>query len=334
MTNRAAYEYLRNYNAASESYRLAHFWKESLSCANLIPVGHSQLESLAKTIADSLVEQKDFYAAATVHLDYLQDVESSARLFCKGYHFADAIRILSLNNRSDLLEPVLDTGLVDGMATMVELLTECKAQLNAQVPRLRELRIKKTEEPLAFVDGNVNGGADVPDNVSLAGTEASTTGGSLFTRYTNQTGTVGTNATRKTSKNKRREERKRARGKKGSVYEEEYLVNSIGRLVDRVNVVNEEIGRLVMGLTRRGMRERAKAVESVMIDVVALCQGCLTEVYQREAQELPVEQRDNEISDGRPKGGDGVMWDSLEEVQVRKKAPVVKDFEKLSLLGS
>ncbi|KAA6410390.1 MAG: elongator complex 1 [Lasallia pustulata] len=327
-----AYEYLLEHESASECYRLAHLWKESLSCATLVPLPQPQLHDLARTLADSLVETKEFFAAATIHLDYLSDVETAARFFCKGYFFADALRIVGLHQRYDLLGSIIDTGLVDGMATMTELLAECKSQLNAQIPRIRELRTKKAEDPLAFLDGDVNGGVDVPDNVSLAPTDTSTAaGGSLFTRYTDRTGTVGTNATRRTSKNRRREERKRARGKKGSVYEEEYLINSVGRLIDRVNVVGEEVARLVVGLMRRGMRERARAVESAMVDVVALCQGCVKEVFQVKEQAaagLVDEER------GRPKGGDGVLWDSVDESQARRDAPPVKDFGKLSLLSS
>lgn len=214
---------------------------------------------------------------------------------------------------------------------MTELLADCKSQLNAQIPRIRELRAKKAEDTLAFFDGDVNDGADIPDNVSLAPTDASTAGGgSLFTRYTNRTGTVGTNATRRTSKNRRREERKKARGKKGSIYEEEYLVNSVGRLVDRVNAVNEEVDRLVVGLMRRGMRERAGAVQNAMVEVVELCKGCLMEVFDTEARDT-VDEQEREHEDGRPKGGEGVMWDTLEGDK-RRDAPVVKDFAGLSLL--
>ena len=328
----AAYEYLLEYECASECYRLAHLWKESLSCATLIPLSKPQLQDLARTLADSLVETKDIFSAATIHLDYLSDVETAARLFCKGYFFADALRIVGLYQRSDLLGPIIDAGLIEGMATITELLAECKSQLNAQFPRIRELRTKKEEDPLAFFDGDGNGGADIPDNVSLAPTNTSTAaGGSLFTRYTDRTGTVGTNATRRTSKNRRREERKRARGKKGSVYEEEYLVNSVGRLIDRVNLVGEEVGRLVMGLMRRGMRERARAVEGAMADVVALCKGCVKEVYQVKEQ-AAAEMVDEEH--GRPKGGEGVQWDSVDESQARREAPLVKDFAMLSLLSS
>ncbi|MCJ1383067.1 hypothetical protein MMC17_006180 [Xylographa soralifera] len=328
-----AYEYIRHYASASEAYRLAHLWREALSCAGLIPLEEAKLQSFAGTIASSLQELKDYHSTAIVHQDYLHDLESAARLFCKGYFYADAIRILSLNKRPDLVDAVVDAGLVEGMGTMTELLAECKAQINAQVPRLRELRVKKVEEPLAFYDGDVNEGMDIPDNVSLAATDASTAGGSLFTRYTNRTGTVGTNATRRTSKNRRREERKRARGKKGSVYEEEYLVNSIGRLVDRVNAVGDEVGRLVVGLMRRGMRERAKAVEGAMVEVVGLCRDCVREVFQSESKvEQEAEERKDQDVD-RPPGGDGVLWDSMEMSQARKEATEIKAFETLALFS-
>lgn len=325
------YEYLNDYTSASEAFRQAHLWKESLSCATLIPLPQPQLRSLAQTLADTLSESKDFFSAATIHLDYLADIATAGRIFCKGYFFADALRIVGIHQRSDLLEPVIDTGLVEGMASMTELLADCKSQLNAQIPRIRELRTKKAEDPLAFFDGDVNGGADIPDNVSLVTTDASTVGGTLLTRYTNQTGTVGTNATRRTSKNRRREERKRARGKKGTVYEEEYLVNSVGRLIDRINTVNEEVERLVVGLMRRGMRERAGAVENAMVEVVELCKGCLNKVFN-DVVKKELEQKEIEEEERRPKGGEGVLWDTLEGDE-RRETPSVKDFDRLSLLG-
>ena len=212
---------------------------------------------------------------------------------------------------------------------MTELLANCKTQLVKQVPRIRELRAKKSEDPLAFFNGDATESTDIPDNVSLAPTDASTTGGSLFTRYTNRTGTVGTNATRKTSKNRRKEERKKARGKQGSVYEEEYLVNSIGRLIERINLVNEEVERLVVGLMRRGMRERARAVENAMVEVVEICRDCVGEVFAEGEEKIGTER--NEGNDERPKEGEGALWDALEEK--RREVPVMKGFKRLSLLG-
>lgn len=157
-----------------------------------------------------------------------------------------------------------------------------------------------------------------------------------MTRYTNRSsGTLASNATRKTSKNRRREERKRARGKKGSVYEEEYLVNSIGRLIERANSVKEEVERLVEGLMRRGMRERAAAVQAAMGEVVDACRVCVPEVFQvEERKEVQEGEEGVEAEAGaRPGGGQGVFWDALEAGARKREPPVVKGMERLGLLG-
>lgn len=186
---------------------------------------------------------------------------------------------------------------------------------------------------MAFFDGVES--SDIPDNVSVAPSDATTSAGTFMTRYTNRTGTVNTTTTRRTSKNRRREERKRARGKKGSVYEEEYLVNSIGRLMDRVNQINEEVQRLVEGLMRRGMRERATAVELMMEEVVATCKGCVDEVFQVEKKEpmlLPGVEGQEGV-EAPTAGADGVYWDSVMAERMKKEPPIVKGFERLSLVG-
>ncbi|KAL0263264.1 putative elongator complex protein 1 [Diplodia seriata] len=331
-----AFEYLSDFASATDAYRAANMWRESLSCATAVPLPAADVRSLAESLAAALAETKDHSAAATIQLDYLDDLEGAARTLCKGYHFAEALRVVGLRARLDLVEQVVDPGLVEGSAAMTELLAECKGQVGAQVPRLRELRVKKAEDPLAFFDGAEGGagGADIPDNVSLAPTDATTSAGTFMTRYTNRSGTtLNTATTRKTSKNRRREERKRARGKKGSVYEEEYLVNSVGRLIERVNLVNEEVRRLVEGLMRRGMRERAAAVETAMEEVVALCRGCVDEVWQVEKEERKVV-----VGEGGEEvpvtGADGVYWDAMMAAEGKARvAPVVKAFERLSLVG-
>lgn len=231
---------------------------------------------------------------------------------------------------------------------MTEFLAEMKTQLLAQVPRLRELRAKKAEDPFAFFEGTEEG--NIPDNISVAPTET-TSGGTFMTRYTNRTGTVNTATTRRTSKKKRQEERKRARGKKGTVYEEEYLVNSIERLIERINSMNEEVQRLVEGLVRRGMRERADAVEKAVQGVLERCTEAVVEMYPAKEGEggdaNHVQGAINGVDGGiggatsgsegmgmlKPQGADATLWDSVQEVNRKREVPVVKAFERLSLLG-
>jgi elongator complex protein 1 len=335
-----AYESLHNYTSATSCYLSSgpQQWRETLFCAlsQDPPISSSALEDLATTLSEALTESKDHYAAGQIHLEYLSSLPNALRSWCKGYHFADALHLIALKRAPELLEEVIDPGLTDALASTTELLADCKSQLLAQVPRIRELRLKAQQDPLAFYEGE-RGGADgdLPDDVSVAASSRLSTNRSLFTRYTGNgtLQTAGTGVSRATSKNKRREERKRARGKKGSVYEEEYLVASVGRLITRIESVREEVSRLVEGLVRRGMWERARAVEGAMSEVVELCKSCVPEVFgtQETGKEALV---GNGEEEWKPTGGDAVLAESILEKGKKKEVPIIGAFERLTLLGS
>jgi len=331
------FESLGDYAAASPLYALAHRWRESLSCAKLAnpPLDNSRLQSLATSLATTCAdESRDFRSAATIHAEYLSDIPGAARLLCRGSYFADALRLLALHSLHEQVPIVVDAGLTEKFGEILELVADCRTQLAAQVPRIQELRRKKEEDPLAFYGGDSSAagldGVDIPDNVSLAPTDATTQGGqSLFTRYGSNAskfgGTVASNVSRKTSKTKRREERKRARGKKGSVYEEEYLVASVQRLIQRVNGVHEEVARLVSGLLRRGLRDQAEKVDEVLWEISRLCEKARVEVWEvKEDASAVGEKGTYDVNgEGRPPGADGILWDSQRQAQEKREAPVV-----------
>jgi elongator complex protein 1 len=122
-------------------------WRETLYCAELLKYPPEKLKILASELAESLEEAKDFNAAATIHQDYLSGIETTVRLLCRTYQFAEATRIAVLNGKPKLLESTIDPGLLECFNTMIELIADCKAQIGAQVPRLRDLRIKRKQEP-------------------------------------------------------------------------------------------------------------------------------------------------------------------------------------------
>ncbi|KAI3394287.1 hypothetical protein diail_2934 [Diaporthe ilicicola] len=341
-----AFESLNNFVRATSCYRAAGAtcWRECLFTAQQQdpPMSEDSLSELATTMAEALWEAKDYSSAATIHLEYLDSLEQAIKCLCKGYHFADAMRLSARQRRPDLLEAAVDTGLADALSSSTEFLADCKAQLRAQVPRLAELRRKAIEDPLAFYEGERPGAlADLPDDVSVAASSRVSTSASLFTRYTGKQGSVGTlgsNVSRATSKNRRREEKKRARGRKGTVYEAEYLVNSVRRLVERVEGSKGEAERLVFGLMRRGMAERARAVEALMDEVVSACRAAVSGVFgEPEGQQQEQVQEDAPGVMGaeqyRPTGADAVLHASVEAVNGRQLAPVITAFSKLTLLG-
>ena len=115
----------------------------------------------------------------------------------------------------------------------------------------------------------------MPDDISVIATEP--TSASLFTRYTPQS--AGSRGTRTTSRNRRREERKRARGKKGTIYEEEYLVNSIERLIKRVQDSRGEVLRLITALMMIDKRTEAGEMQKRFQGVVDEIRNCVEEVF-------------------------------------------------------
>lgn len=126
---------------------------------------------------------------------------------------------------------------------------------------------------------------------------------------------------------RRREERKRARGKKGSVYEEEYLVNSVKRLVEKVNDVQLEASRVTEGLVTRGlgMRQLAEALDEAVEEVVAMCRNARAEVWNV---------LDSKVADSgeeRPSGADSVFWESQQRTAERTP-PEVRVWDTIGLL--
>lgn len=349
-----AYESIKNYAKATSCYRSAGAtcWQECLFTAYQQdpPLSADSKAELATALADALWEAKDFSSAATIHLDYLASLETAVKCLCRGYHFAEAIRLVVQHARPDLLESAVDVGLAEALGRTTEFLADCKAQLRAQVPRVAELRLKAAEDPLAFYEGEragygMDGNGNIPDDVSVAASSRVSTSASLFTRYTGKAGSVGTAGTgvsRATSKNRRREEKKRARGRKGTVYEEEYLVNSVRRLVERVEASKAEVERLVFALVRRGMAERARAAEALMADVVEACEGAVREVFavsseqqQQEGQQQQTARADEGVHAWKASGGEGVFQEWMQEqLQGRKmEPPVISGMKKLVLLG-
>lgn len=346
-----AYESLQNYAKATSCYRAAGAtcWQECLVSSQLQtpPMSEDALAETATALADALWEDKNYAAAASIHLDYLSSLEQAIRCLCKGYHFAEAIRLVLQKSRPELLTTAVDTGLAEALGSTTEFLADCKAQLNAQVPRIAELRRKAAEDPLAFYEGERAGGADIPDDISIAASSRVSTSASLFTRYTGKAGSVGTAGTgvsRATSKNRRREEKKRARGRKGTVYEEEYLVNSVRRLVERVVAAKPEVERLVFALVRRGMAERARAAEALLSDVIAACERSVDEVFPKpppgsgEQQETPDQQGEGSGglpgADWKATGGAAVLQEFVQSQAQLRQPPLVTAMKKLSLLGA
>lgn len=73
-------------------------------------------------------------------------------LFNRGLHYLTDIYTsqITLNALPELLEEIVHPGALESRGQIAEDLTEMREQLRKQVARVRELRVKKVEEPGKF----------------------------------------------------------------------------------------------------------------------------------------------------------------------------------------
>lgn len=307
-----AYEKLGMYEDALEDYITGNKWLEAIAIA-LRPEFKDKFVSTCEQLVSNLTYVHQYSSAAYISYKYLNDIKGSLEVYCKDHEYSRAIEICMVENKPELIETVIDPLLGDGFGSIAELLADCKGQIESQLRRLRELRTKKLEDPYAFYGDADNG--DTPDNISIAPSETSTKE-SFFTRYTGKTGgTAQTGASRRTAKNKRREERKKARGKKGTIYEEEYLIQSVGRLIERIDRTQPEAIRLIEGLVRRSKMEQALLIQRNFVEVKTLLKVNVAEIYKMDA-------KDRERVDDR-----GIVY-LIDEIPV----PSISDFPAKEIL--
>lgn len=269
------YEFLGDIENASEYYILGKNWKEAISLLQDEP---DKLVDCAERLVSSLTEDHRYCEVARIEHLTLGNTNEAIKFYCKGYAFDEAILLARSESKPELIESIVDVYLGEGFSTIAELLADCKGQMNSQLRRLRELREKKLQDPYAFY-GMPADDLDAPDDVSIVASETSTAP-SFFTRYTGKTsGTAKTGASRRTAKNKKREERKRAKGRKGTIYEEEYLITSVGRLLDRLKSTQSDGVKLIEGLVRRGMKEQAYQIQLVWGELLQFIEENAPEIY-------------------------------------------------------
>lgn len=263
-----AFEMVGEHTKAMTAFQRALLWSEAIYNAGLAGLDQGEI---AVDMKERLLEQSRFAEAAEICRLFLNEPDSAIKLYCQASDFSRAMQLAATKSRRDeLVKPNIS----EAFSYTSELLSDMKDQLDKQMPRLRDVRLKRDEDPDEFFEGMHE--EDTPDNVSLAGTQASTTA-TFFTRYTGATAI--TTQSKKSGKARRRQERQRAKGKKGTIWEEEYLVNSIRRLVLRLEETRISTTELLIAMVRCDMRTSASDLQANLISLISLAKSLLEETF-------------------------------------------------------
>ncbi|GJE98183.1 IkappaB kinase complex IKAP component [Phanerochaete sordida] len=231
----------QKFSKAMLAYEKALLWQELFDVALQEDLPSEDLSAVAYRVAEDLSSKKRYQEAARVLLDYAKDVREAVIALVQGNQFSEARRVVTLSSKSELLEDIVFPGALETRAQIAEDLSEMRDQLRKQLSRIRELRVKKVEEPDAFYgtqDDNADlHNVDVMTDVSMAPT--------AFTRYTVAASAMSKASSKRSSRSKRKMERKVGSGRKGTVDEEEYLLRSVTKLVGRWETVKADATHLL-----------------------------------------------------------------------------------------
>lgn len=245
------------YQAAILAAKRSKNWKFLFFLLGKIEASKSMIYENAIEIADIFLNDRDYNNAAQILLNYTDRKEEAINAFLKGHHWEDAIQTIYLTSRQDLIEEKFEPALIEAAMNHIDTLHGMINQLSAEVNRLSEVR----KNPIVTETIALNEDVDVmSDTSSMA---------SQFSRYTVTNSLVSASSTSsgKTAKSRRKQERSRLRGKKGSIYEEEYLVNSIKKLIDRFHSLSGDIKDLMKFLITQEQFNVANRLQTLLIEL-------------------------------------------------------------------
>ncbi|KAF5375529.1 hypothetical protein D9615_009198 [Tricholomella constricta] len=274
----------QNFSKAMVAHEKALDWQELFYLAAQTSMSEEDVISTGYRVAEDLSSKKRHSEAARVLLDYSKDIREAIIAYVQGNYFSEARRILALHSKPELVEDVVHPAALESCAQVVEDINECKEQLRKQLNRIRELRIRKVEEPDAFygMEDVALHNVDVMTDVSMAPT--------TFTRYT-VAPTTASRSSKQSSRSKRKMERKIGSGRKGTVDEEEYLLKSLTKLAARVATIQDEAKGLLPHLLQftPEHRQEGVAMQQHLAEFGLELKRSLEEIWYKPPEEQPVD---------------------------------------------
>ncbi|CAG8467741.1 8600_t:CDS:10 [Gigaspora rosea] len=280
---------------ALDSYKNCGSWREAFAIAQELNSSSDSLFNLAQSLAEILSDKRQYQEAAQIILDYTKQPEESIILLNKGRYWTESIRISHMYKRTDLIETNIKPSVIEGHTQLLQDVNSMLDQLNQQTNRLKEIRANKANQ--LILDPYQND--ESIENVDTFSDTSSMTSG--FTRYTMSNTQLSMHSTRsgKSAKSRRRQERKKARGKKGSIYEEGYLLDSLKRLIERFNTTQAEILNLLNCLVTFGYIKRAQQIQVLFSDLEERIKNSLDEIFDTPTNNLPVTETELESDETR-----------------------------------
>uniref|UniRef100_A0A3P8Z6L4 Elongator complex protein 1 n=1 Tax=Esox lucius TaxID=8010 RepID=A0A3P8Z6L4_ESOLU len=232
-------------------------WRNALCVAEQIPLPPDQLALLARDLAGTkLIELRRYTEAAVLLEQYAKDCEEAISALITGAVWEEALRLVYLYNRQDIIETNLKPALLEGQM-MTSFLEAQKAMFIRHKTRLAVVRETLLTQSCSVMTG------------SHAGSKYSHSNSRISSR---------------SSKNRRKAERKKLSLKEGSPLEDVALLHALTEVIHCVDKMREEVHSLLKALVLFQFDGQAGRLQQAYGEALLLIEAGIPEVWQEGLQ--------------------------------------------------
>uniref|UniRef100_A0AAY4D1C0 Elongator complex protein 1 n=1 Tax=Denticeps clupeoides TaxID=299321 RepID=A0AAY4D1C0_9TELE len=249
-------------------------WRYALSVATQIPVPPDQLALLARDLADKLIEQRRHTEASVLLEQYGKDCEEAISTLITGAAWDEALRLVYLYNRQDIIETNLKPALLEGNLQA----QSQKALFSRHQVRLAVVRELKEKARLEMLDED---GPDCGDAELYSEASSALTGSRLGSRYSHSNSRISS----RSSKNRRKAEGKKLSLKEGSPFEDVALLHALSQIIQISDKMREEVHSLLEALVLFHYDAQAGALQREYSELLQLMETSVPLIWHEGLQQ-------------------------------------------------
>uniref|UniRef100_A0A673WLU6 Elongator complex protein 1 n=1 Tax=Salmo trutta TaxID=8032 RepID=A0A673WLU6_SALTR len=230
-------------------------WRNALCVAEQIPLPPDQLALLARDLAGTkLIELRRYTEAAILLEQYAKDCEEAISALITGAVWEEALRLVYLYNRQDIIETNLKPALLEA----------CSSQTSY----------------LELLDEDV---PDCPEAELYSEASSVMSGSRAGSKYSHSNSRISS----RSSKNRRKAERKKLSLKEGTPLEDMALLHALAEIIHSVDKMREEVHSLLKGLMLFQFDGQAGRLQQAYGEALQMMEVALPEVWQEGLQQSP-----------------------------------------------
>ncbi|KAJ1436377.1 WD40/YVTN repeat-like-containing domain superfamily [Sesbania bispinosa] len=247
-----------NLDKALKSYRAINNWSGVLTVAGFLNMGKDEILNLASELCEELQALGKPGEAAKIALEYCGDVNTGVNLLISARDWEEALRVVFMHRREDLIKAVKDASvecantLINEYEEGLEKVGKYLARYLAVRQRRLLLKAKLQSEELAASDLDDDAASEASSNFS---------GMSAYTTGTRKSSAAST-CTASTKARDSRRQRKRGKIRPGSPGEEMALVEHLKSMSLTVEA-RHELKSLLISLMMFGEGETARKLQQM-----------------------------------------------------------------------